>query len=586
MCKDLLFLLEHKTLGNVDGDAIKSGKKRLSTSRQVVERKVELITTLLLARLYRSLCKYKEEKGLHLKALNIAEKIGDREIEASCYINLGIVFGSLGEYVKAQEHFEEALTIAEKIGDRKTEANFHADLGITFRSLGEYVKAKEHLEKALAIAEKIDDRETEAKCYVDLGGTFICLGEYVKAKEHFEKALAIAEKIGDVEKEANCHADLGITFRSVGEYVKAKEHLEKALAIAQKIDDRETEAKCYVDLGGTFICLGEYVKAKEHFEKALAIAEKIGDRKTEAICCINLGKILSQSHLGEYVKAKEHSEKALVIAEKIGDREVEASYYLTLGGFFLSSGEHVKSKECLEKALVLGRMRGNVERESFCDMLLSMCMFKEGNISEGKSNVFASLNKIEGIRRLQVHDKFKIAYFDRMVSDYRWHSTFLCNVDFLYEGFCIEEFGRARALTDLMAARYSVESETPVSLQTWYDIESIVKKECNCTCLYISNYGQLIMLWVVKPDNPLIFRQIEVNDFFGSVSSVADLLCREIYKEVLCLAPEQCEDRSWLPSNAYSEQGCERLMLEEDEVVSQQPDLTPASMSTKLSLLL
>ena len=57
---------------------------------------------------------------------------------------------------------------------------------------------------------------------------------------------------------------------------------------------------------------------------------------------------------------------------------------------------------------------------------------------------------------------------------------------------------------------------------------------------------------------------------------MADLLCREIYKEVLCLAPEQCEDRSWLPSNAYSEQGCERLMLEEDEVVSQQPDLTPA----------
>ena len=816
MCKDLLFLLEHKTLGNVDGDAIKSSKKRLSTSRQVVERKVELITTLLLARLYRSLCKYKEEKGLHLKALNIAEKIGDREIEASCYINLGIVFGSLGEYVKAQEHFEEALTIAEKIGDRKTEANFHADLGITFRSLGEYVKAKEHLEKALAIAQKIDDRETEAKCYVDLGGTFICLGEYVKAKEHFEKALAIAEKIGDVEKEADCHADLGITFRSLGEYVKAKEHLEKALAIAQKIDDRETEAKCYVDLGGTFICLGEYVKAKEHFEKALAIAEKIGDRekeanchadlgitfrsvgeyvkakehlekalaiaekiddreteakcyvdlggtficlgeyvkakehfekalaiaekigdrekeanchadlgitfrsvgeyvkakehlekalaiaektgereteakcygnlgdificlgeyvkaqehlekalaiaekigdreteakcyvdlsstfnslgeyvmakehsekalaiaekigdrkieaicnsylgnifcclgeyvkakehsekalaiaekigdrKTEAICCINLGKILSQSHLGEYVKAKEHSEKALAIAEKIGDRAVEASYYLTLGEIFLSSGEHVKSKECLEKALVLGRMRGNVERESFCDMLLSMCMFKEGNISEGKSNVFASLNKIEGIRRLQVHDKFKIAYFDRMVSDYRWHSTFLCNVDFLYEGFCIEEFGRARALTDLMAARYSVESEISVSVQTWDDIESIVKKECNCTCLYISNYGQLIMLWVVKPDNPLIFRQIEVNDFFGSVSSVADLLCREIYKEVLCLAPEQCEDRSWLPSNAYSEQGCERLMLEEDEVVSQQPDLTPA----------
>ena len=57
---------------------------------------------------------------------------------------------------------------------------------------------------------------------------------------------------------------------------------------------------------------------------------------------------------------------------------------------------------------------------------------------------------------------------------------------------------------------------------------------------------------------------------------MADLLCRGIYREVLCLAPEQCEDRSWLPSNAYWEQGCERPILEEDEVENQPPVCTPA----------
>ena len=124
-----------------------------------------------------------------------------------------------------------------------------------------------------------------------------------------------------------------------------------------------------------------------------------------------------------------------------------------------------------------------------------------------------------------------------------------------------------------MTALYSVENEIPVSLLTWDDVQSIVKKECNCSCLYISYYEQLIHLWVFKADNPLILLNIKVNDVFGSVSRVADLLFREIYREVLCLAPEQCEDRSWLPSNAYSEQGCERP-LEEDE--NQEPELTPA----------
>ena len=627
MCKELLFLLEHKTLGNMDEKCVKSfenvhsqpikcGTKRLFTFRQVFERKVELTTTCILAELYESQRKYNEAKGFHFKALEKAEKIGDRETEATCYINLGLMFKYLGKYVKAKEHSEKGLAIAEKIGDRETEAACYVNLGLIFKDLGEYVKAKEHSEKGLAIAEKIGYREAEAKCYINLGHIFASLIEYVKAKEHYEKGLAIAEKIGYREAEANCNVNLGHIFFLLSEYVKAKEHSEKGLAIAEKIGDRETLAKCYKNLGCIFASLSEYVKAKEHYEKGIAIAEKIGNRKTEAKCYVQLGSIFT--HVGEYVKAKELSEKGLAIAEKIGDRgieatccrnlgdlfhslgervkakehyekalaivriseeigdrQIESSCYLKLGSLFCSLGEYVKAKECVEKALVLERKYGIIEYESFCHVLLSVCMFKEGNTSEGKSNAFISLNKVESIRRLQVHDKFKISYFDQMVVHYRKLSQFLC-ADFPNEAFNIEEFWRARALTDLMSARYSVENEIPVSLQTWYDVKSIVKKESNCACLYISYLGQLINLWVVQAENPLIFRQIRVNDVFGSVSRVADLLCREIYREVLFLAPELCEDRSWLPSNAYSEQGRERPIVEEDEDENQQPELTPA----------
>ncbi|CAH3015654.1 unnamed protein product [Porites evermanni] len=590
MCKDILFLLEHKTLGNIDEKYIKSfenvhshlikyATKLLFTFRQVFERKMELSTTCILAELYESQRSIFKDLGEYVKAkehlekgLAIAEKIGDRETEAKCYASLGHIFASLSEYVKAKEHYEKGLAIAEKIGDRETEAKCYLNLGHIFASLSEYVKAKEHTEKGLAIAEKIGDRGTEAKCYVNLGKIFASFCEYVKAKEHSEKGLAIAEKIGDRETEAKFYLNLGKIFVSLSEYVKAKEHYKKGLAIAEKIGDRGIEAECYVNLGRIFASLSEYVKAQEHSEKGLAIAEKIGDREREAKCYLNLGHIFTS--LSEYVKAQEHSEKGLAIAEKIGDREIEVQCYTNLGRLFSSLGEYVKAKECLEKALVLEGKHGNIENESRCHFLLSVCFFLEGNTAEGKSNAFACLNKLEGIRRLQVHDKFKISYFDRNVHNYRLLSQFLC-ANFPNEAFNIEEFGRARALTDLMSARYSVENEIPVSLQTWYDVESIVKKESNCACLYISYLGQLINLWVVQAENPLIFRQIKVNDVFGSGSRVADLLCREIYREVLFLAPEQCEDRSWLPSNAYSEQGCERPIVE-DENENQQPELTPA----------
>ena len=93
MCKDILFLLEHKTLGNIDEKYIKSfenvhshlikyATKLLFTFRQVFERKMELSTTCILAELYESQRKYNEAKGLQFKALEKAEKIGCRKTEA------------------------------------------------------------------------------------------------------------------------------------------------------------------------------------------------------------------------------------------------------------------------------------------------------------------------------------------------------------------------------------------------------------------------------------------------------------------------------------------------------------------------
>ena len=546
-------------------------EKALEIAEKTVDRKIEAKSYRNLGSFFESCGEYVKAKEHSEKALAIAEKIGDRKTEAECYRNLGSIFDSHGEYVKAKEQYEKALEIAEKTVDRKIEAKSYASLGSIFESRGEYVKAKEHFEKALEIAEKIVDWKIEAEIYASLGCIFESLGEYVKAQEHFEKALEIAEKTVDRKIEAKSYRNLGSFFESCGEYVKAKEHSEKALAIAEKIGDRKTEAKCYRNLGSIFDSHGEYVKAKEQYEKALEIAEKTVDREIQAKSYASLGRIFESR--GEFVKAKEHFEKALAIAEKIGDRETEAKCSMWVGLMFEFLGEYVKSKEWLEKACVLHRKYGAIERESLLHLLVSAFMFSQGNISEAKSNAVDSFNNVEVIRRLQVHDKFKISYFERMISAYRMFSQFLCDADFPYEAFYTEEFGRARALTDLMAALYSVENEIPVSPETWDDVQSIVKKECNCSCLYISYYEQLIHLWVFKADNPLILLNIKVNDVFGSVSRVADLLFREIYREVLCLAPEQCEDRSWLPSNAYSEQGCERP-LEEDE--NQEPELTPA----------
>ena len=138
-----------------------------------------------------------------------------------------------------------------------------------------------------------------------------------------------------------------------------------------------------------------------------------------------------------------------------------------------------------------------------------------------------------------------------------------------------------------MSAQYSIENEISGSPETWDGIEKIMKKESNCVCLYISYINQLINLYVVKADKQVIAKIVNVTNYLagkGSVSRVDDVFCRDIYRKVRCLAPEQCEDRSWFPSNVQQERKGEssqgnsltaaRPVEEDENTDDQQPILT------------
>ena len=215
----------------------------------------------------------------------------------------------------------------------------------------------------------------------------------------------------------------------------------------------------------------------------------------------------------------------------------------------------------------------------------------ENNIPEAKLHFSASIKQREVVRSfLKDHDQSKISYFDGSNHLFQNISSLLCAFgNRPHEGLYIEEIGRARALEDLMSAQYSIENEISVSPETWVGIEKIMKKESNCVCLYISYFKNIITLFVVKADNQVIAKQVDVTVYFagkGSVSTVDDVFCSDIYRKVRCLAPEQCEDRSWFPSNVQQERKGEssqgnsltaaRLFEENENTDDQPPILTLA----------
>ena len=487
------------------------------------------------------------------------------------------MFKSLGEYVKAEQYLQKALVITKEIGNKQGEASSYGNLGAVFQSLGEYVKAEEYLQKALAIRKEIGDKKGEAADYGNLGTVFRSLGEYVKAEEYHQKALVIRKEIGDKKGEASSYGNLGTLFQSFGEYVKAEEYHQKALVIRKEIGNKNGEATDYGNLGTVFKSLGEYVKAEQYLQKALVITKEIGNKQGEASSYGNLGVVFQS--LGEYVKAEEYLQKALAIRKEIGDKNGEAVDYGNLGNVFIWLGEYAKAKEYYKKALTICNANGCMFVQFQCHANMAWAFLLEGNIHEAVSRLSLSIGMLEKMRGfLRDVDEYKISLLDEHRSTYLLLSTLYCATGKPYETLYVVEFGRARALADIISAQYSVEKEISINQpQSWVGIEKIMKKESNSTCLYISYYGQQIFLFILKPSTTIVLREVDVNDCFSTdkiVRSVDNVFADEALRRFYILPHDHCEDRSLFPANAghLPHVSSEKNGLEASRLVEQEED--------------
>ena len=536
-------------------------EKSLVIKKEIGDRNGEATCHVNLGNVYQSVGEYDKAREHYEKSLVIEKEIGDKNGEATCYGNLGTVYQSVGEYDKAREHLEKSLVITKEIGDRNGEATCYGNLGNVYQSVGEYDKAREHYEKSLVIKKEIGDRNDEATCYGNLGNVYQSVGEYDKAREYCEKSLVIRKEIGDRNGEAVCYGNLGVVFQSVGEYDKAREHLQKSLAITKEIGDRNGEAFSYLGLGSLYLSVGEEDKANERFKKALAIKRETGDKKGIISCCNTLAA--SFHSLGKYSTANKYNQHALIIASEIGDRAGKAYSLLIQGDIVYSIGDRVKAKEYCEQAIAISKEIGHQAIEASCCLLSGEVLFKDGEhvkaqeyflkslqISEDIGNISSLFQSLYGLARLRVqegrnqeatsyllasieqceklrgslqdNDQWKISFSDSKISPYRDLSTLFCKTENPEPALYVLELGKARALADLMSAKYSVKNQVSANPETWSGIESIVVRERNC-CLYLSYSSDSMYFWILKRSGVRHFRAIAGKDLIAYERPVKNL---------------------------------------------------------------
>ena len=261
-----------------------------------------------------------------------------------------------------------------------------------------------------------------------------------------------------------------------------------------------------------FQSLGQYDKAKEYLQKALVITTKIGDRRGEASCHGNLGTVLQS--LGQYDMAKEHLHKVLVIKTEIGDKEGETADLANLGVVSRTVGDSEASEVCLEKALSISRDIGDRRKEFQILQEHAILYLFQNKLKDSLLCLHLCIEKYEELRSfLGANDQFKTSFLeDSGIFPYKLLCTLLCVTGKTRDALYVEELGRARGLSDLMAEKYSVETHISANPQSWFGIEDISRKEDNCTCLYISYFQNDLHLWILKTSGVLHFKRISVEE--------------------------------------------------------------------------
>ena len=269
--------------------------------------------------------------------------------------------------------------------------------------------------------------------------------------------------------------------------------------------------------------------------------------------------------LGQYDKAKEYLDKALAIAVQIGDRKGKAISYGKLGSLYHCAGEYDTAEDYIEKALSITRDNGDLEQEFKSLCLLAAVKVCQDKRQEALGCLVLCISKSESLRSLlRDNDNFKISSSDVRDFPYRILSVALCSMANPNHALYVLELSRARALGDLMASQYSVESRISADPLTWIGIENIMKRESSSSCLYISYDDHALFLWVLKTSGIVHLRRITVDENIAGariVNNLEDFFAKG-FRGFGIRAEKYCEDRSLnnIPSVAAS-----RLVEDNDE---------------------
>ncbi len=504
--------------------AIEFLQKALTIYREIENHIGEAYSLNNLGEVYRMQGKYYIAIDYYQQSLTINPEKGNSSSIAAALNNLGLTYHSLGQYQKAIDYHEQSLLIKRNIGDRSEIALAVGNLGNAYDCLGQCQNAIKHYQESLEIDREIGNSYGVAASLVNLGKAYLFLGQYQNAIKHFQDAINIAVEIDNKYVQAKSLSNMGNAYQLLGQYQMAINYHQQSLAIKQEIGNREGEANSLNSLGNAYDYQKKYQMAIDFYHKSLDIAQELGYRHGESNSLGNLGNLCYSQR--QYQEAIKLYQQTIATKREIGDLEGVVNYLNNLGLVYNSLEQYQDAIKSHQESLTIAQEIDSPLGEGASLNNLGFALLRFNKLANAENTLSKAIEVWESLR-LELDDTLKISIFEEQARTYQLLQEVLIAQNQYNAALAIAERGRARAFVELLAERLSLQSTNQLAITppTLQEIQQIAKEQKSILVEYsIVDSENLLLIWVIKPNGEIAFRQVALEPLKQQNTSLSDLV--------------------------------------------------------------
>jgi CHAT domain-containing protein/Tfp pilus assembly protein PilF len=416
------------------------------------------------AELAATTAKGSRKKEDYTVSLKLWHAMGQLSAEARTLMMQGDAIDGLGDFRGARENYEQALEICRANADLRCAAEAANNSGNDAQKLGEFSESFSRFQEAAKDWQELSLPERAGQTFSNLGIWFSRAGDFGQALIAYDRARTLLKNREPLWY-ARVLSNLGLCYIDMAQPTKAQIYFQQAIHAETGIKGAEDDLiRSRMNLGRSLMLEGRYLEALPLLKMTVAEAASRENIETRVYTLNNLGQLLWRLH--HFDTAESRMKSALELYRGLGDKRGEAVALHYLGLIARDRGNLDEAHSMLDQARQVSLDYGL--RDYAVDSLYELAKLElaAGNTTRAKGLVEDAIPLLEAVRSRVPGAELRASFYARRRNLLELLVTIAMrpdNKDATVDGFIAAEFGRGRALLDLLAER-QLSTPEPVEL--------------------------------------------------------------------------------------------------------------------------